>query len=135
MATHLDLQEQEQVDALKAFWQQYGNLITWALVAALLVYAGITGWQWWQREQSVSVGAAGGKRAAQRVELADLADVTHDPLLASLRQRLRKGGAPRRGAIGLPCVFSREAVAQPEAAACDIDEPLTGGGLNCHGYG
>ena len=28
MATHLDLQEQEQVDALKAFWQQYGNLIT-----------------------------------------------------------------------------------------------------------
>jgi predicted negative regulator of RcsB-dependent stress response len=57
MATHLDLQEQEQVDALKAFWQQYGNLITWALVAALLVYAGITGWQWWQREQAVKAGA------------------------------------------------------------------------------
>jgi predicted negative regulator of RcsB-dependent stress response len=57
MATHLDLQEQEQVDALKAFWQQYGNLITWGLVAALLVYAGITGWQWWQREQSSHAGA------------------------------------------------------------------------------
>ena len=57
MATHLDLQEQEQVDALKAFWQQYGNLITWALVAALLVYSGITGWQWWQREQSTKAGA------------------------------------------------------------------------------
>src|SRR4051812_27087035 len=57
MATHLDLQEQEQVDALKAFWQQYGNLVTWGLVAALLVYAGITGWQWWQREQAVKAGA------------------------------------------------------------------------------
>ena len=57
MATQLDLQEQEQVDALKAFWQQYGNLITWALVAALLVYAGITGWQWWQREQATHAGA------------------------------------------------------------------------------
>ena len=57
MATHLDLQEQEQVDALKAFWQQYGNLITWSLVAALLVYAGITGWQWWQREQATHAGA------------------------------------------------------------------------------
>jgi predicted negative regulator of RcsB-dependent stress response len=57
MATHLDLQEQEQVDALKAFWQQYGNLITWALVAALLVYSGITGWQWWQRDQSGKAGA------------------------------------------------------------------------------
>ncbi len=57
MATHLDLQEQEQVDALKAFWQQYGNLITWARVAALLVYSGITGWQWWQREQAAKAGA------------------------------------------------------------------------------
>jgi predicted negative regulator of RcsB-dependent stress response len=57
MATQLDLQEQEQVDALKAFWQQYGNLITWAVVAALLVYAGITGWQLWQREQSAKAGA------------------------------------------------------------------------------
>jgi predicted negative regulator of RcsB-dependent stress response len=57
MATHLDLQEQEQVDALKAFWQQYGNLITWGLVAALLVYSGITGWQWWQREQATKAGA------------------------------------------------------------------------------
>jgi len=57
MATHLDLQEQEQVDALKAFWQQYGNLITWTLVAALLVYAGINGWQWWQRNQATQAGA------------------------------------------------------------------------------
>jgi hypothetical protein len=31
----LDLQEQEQLDALKAFWKTYGNLITWALIAAL----------------------------------------------------------------------------------------------------
>lgn len=57
MATQLDLQEQEQVDALKAFWKQYGNLITWALVAALLVYAGINGWQWYQRDQSQKAGA------------------------------------------------------------------------------
>jgi predicted negative regulator of RcsB-dependent stress response len=35
MATSLDLQEQEQLDALKAFWKQYGNLITWVLILAL----------------------------------------------------------------------------------------------------
>jgi predicted negative regulator of RcsB-dependent stress response len=57
MATPLDLQEQEQLDALKAFWKQYGNLITWALVAALAVYAGLNGWKWWQREQSAKAGA------------------------------------------------------------------------------
>jgi predicted negative regulator of RcsB-dependent stress response len=52
MATPLDLQEQEQLDALKTFWKTYGNLITWALIAALAVYAGLNGWKWWQRDQS-----------------------------------------------------------------------------------
>lgn len=78
----------------------------------------------------VCVGAAGGKRQAHRVDVADLAEVTHDPLLASLRQRLRKqGSAPHQGRIGLSCVYSREPVARPDAACA------TDGSLNCHGYG
>lgn len=78
----------------------------------------------------VSVGAAGGKRHAQAVEVEDLAEVTHDPLLASLRQRLRqRHAAARKGAIGVRCVFSREAVREPDEA-CQVD-----GSLNCHGYG
>ena len=83
----------------------------------------------------VCVGAAGGKREAQRVEVADLAETTHDPLLASLRQRLRKeAGAPRQGTMGLRCVFSRENVAAPADAACSSDGD-SDGTLNCHGYG
>ncbi|HSW08410.1 tRNA threonylcarbamoyladenosine dehydratase [Aquabacterium sp.] len=81
----------------------------------------------------VTVGAAGGKQAAQRVEVADLAEATHDPLLAALRQRLRKQGAARQGAMGLRCVFSREGVAAP-AEACEA-EGGNDGSLNCHGYG
>lgn len=78
----------------------------------------------------VIVGAAGGKQRPQAVEIEDLADATHDPLLAGLRQRLRKSGAaPKQGAMGLRAVFSRETVAAP-AEACDSD-----GSLNCHGYG
>ena len=81
----------------------------------------------------VTVGAAGGKRLAQAVEVADLADTTHDPLLAQLRYRLRKqhGGA-RTGRMGVACVFSREAVAPPDAS-CGLDD--NDGSLNCHGYG
>jgi tRNA A37 threonylcarbamoyladenosine dehydratase len=94
----------------------------------------------WSRQSGtpvVVVGAAGGKRGAERVEVADLADVTHDPMLASLRQRLRKQHqGPRSGRFGLPCVFSREPVAMPADAACGADgEPLVDGSLNCHGYG
>jgi len=81
----------------------------------------------------VTVGAAGGKRLAHKVEIEDLSLVTHDPLLAQLRQRLRKlHGAPREGRrIGVDCVFSRESVAPPDAS-CAVDGD---GSLNCHGYG
>ena len=57
MAQPLDLQEQEQLDALKSFWKSYGNLITWALIAALAVYAGLNGWNWWQRSQATQAAA------------------------------------------------------------------------------
>jgi len=81
----------------------------------------------------VAVGAAGGKRLAHQVDLGDLAQATHDPLLAQLRYRLRKfHGAPREGRkIGVSCVFSREAVAPPDPS-CAIEGD---GSLNCHGYG
>lgn len=85
------------------------------------------------RTAFVTVGAAGGKRQAHKVDIDDLALVTHDPLLAQLRQRLRKEhGAPREGKkIGVTCVFSRESVAPPDAS-CAIEGD---GSLNCHGYG
>ena len=57
MATHLDLEEQEQLDQLKAFWNQYGNLVTWVLILALGAYAAWSGWQWWQRDQAVKAAA------------------------------------------------------------------------------
>jgi predicted negative regulator of RcsB-dependent stress response len=52
MANQLDLQEQEQLDELKAFWKQYGNVITWVLTVALLAFAGWNGWNLWQRDQA-----------------------------------------------------------------------------------
>jgi predicted negative regulator of RcsB-dependent stress response len=57
MATHLDLEEQEQLDQLRTFWKQYGNLITWVLIAAMAAYAGWNGWNWWQRDQASKSGA------------------------------------------------------------------------------
>jgi predicted negative regulator of RcsB-dependent stress response len=57
MASHLDLEEQEQLDQLKAFWQRYGNLITWGLTLVLAAFAGWNGWQYWQRDQAVKASA------------------------------------------------------------------------------
>ena len=57
MANTLDLQEQEQLDDLKAFWKQYGNLITWLITACLLAFAGWNAWGWYQRDQAVKASA------------------------------------------------------------------------------
>lgn len=90
-------------------------------------------WALKAKQAFISVGAAGGKRLPQGVEVDDLSVVSHDPLLAKLRYQLRRQhGAARTGRIRLACVFSREAVAPPDAS-CGID--AGDGSLNCHGYG
>ena len=48
----LDLEEQEQIDQLKAFWQKYSKLITGVLTAVLFDYAAYSGYQWWRNSQA-----------------------------------------------------------------------------------
>ena len=57
MATHLDLEEQEQLDQLKTFWKRYGNPITWLLIVVLGGYAAWNGWNWYQRDQASKASA------------------------------------------------------------------------------
>ena len=57
MANHLDLEEQEQLDQLKHFWKQYGNLITWALTLVLGAFAGWNIYQRWQINQAGQASA------------------------------------------------------------------------------
>lgn len=99
----------------------------------------------------ISVGAAGGKRLAHKVDIDDLSLVTHDPLLAQLRYRLRKEhSAARQGKMNVACVFSREPVQKPVTGSSvyqlsDVTQEAadgmlavsgqTDGSLNCHGYG
>src|SRR3989338_7658087 len=48
----LDLQEQEQIDALKTWWKENGNKLLGALLAVAIVFAGWRGWQYCQHQQS-----------------------------------------------------------------------------------
>jgi tRNA threonylcarbamoyladenosine dehydratase len=81
----------------------------------------------------VTVGAAGGKRHAHLVNVSDLAEVTHDPVLAKVRYQLRKNHSAARDGrkMGITCVFSRETVAPPDLSGGIVGD----GSLNCHGYG
>ena len=47
-----DHEEQEQLDALKVWWNNYGNLATWVLIAALSLFSVWKGWGIYQSRQS-----------------------------------------------------------------------------------
>lgn len=52
-----DLEEQEQLASIKAWWNQYGNLITWIMLAVAVAAASWQGWNYYQRGQSAQASA------------------------------------------------------------------------------
>lgn len=52
MATHLDFEEQEQIDQIKHFWNKWGIFITSVLLVAMGGFAAWSGWQFWQQRQA-----------------------------------------------------------------------------------
>lgn len=68
-----DLEEQEQLSELKAWWNQYGNLVTAVVVVVALGSVGWQAWQWYQNKDA-------GEAAA---------------LYAVVQQAAEKGDAPR----------------------------------------
>jgi predicted negative regulator of RcsB-dependent stress response len=49
---NLDLEEQEKLEELKAWWRQYGNLILMSIIAVALAVAGWGAWRWYQRNEA-----------------------------------------------------------------------------------
>ena len=72
MAKHLDLEEQEQLDQIKHFWAQYGNLISWVLIVVFGSLAAWNGWNYWQRSQAAKASAL--YEEVERASLANDAD-------------------------------------------------------------
>lgn len=64
-----DLEEQEQISELRAWWQQYGKLVVTVTVAAVVTVVGFNFWQSYQRRQAGEASAvftALQKAAAER---------------------------------------------------------------------
>ena len=114
MATQLDLQEQEQLDALKAFWKQQGNLITWVLVVVLGGLAAWNGWQYWQREQAGKAGAL--------FEELDRAVLSGDAersgrIFADLRERFPGTAFAEQGALATAKLQASKGLTDPAQAS------------------
>jgi predicted negative regulator of RcsB-dependent stress response len=115
MATNLDLQEQEQLDALKAFWNKHGNLITWTLVLVLGAFAAWNGWNWYQREQAAKAGVL--------YEELDRAAIAEDGekagrVFADLKERYGRTAWAQQG--GLLAARAQAAKGQTDAAIASL---------------
>jgi tRNA threonylcarbamoyladenosine dehydratase len=96
-----------------------------------------------QHQPLIMVGSAGGRLDSTRIQLADLAYVSGDRLLAKVRNQLRRdydfpkaSNTKKSAKFGLTCVYSDEPALKPlqnSAAECEVNPSITG--LNCAGYG
>lgn len=102
-----------------------------------------------QNTPLIMAGSAGGRLDPTRIQVADLANVTGDKLLAKVRNQLRRdhqfpkaSNKQKSAKFNITCVFSDEQVIKPEKLqfdeACSLDvgqitDSITG--LNCAGYG
>lgn len=96
MAKHLDLEEQEQLDQLKHFWAQYGNLITWVLIVVAGAMAAWNGWHYWQRSQGAKASALYEEieRAAQSADAGRI-----EGALAEMKDRFSSTVQASQGAL------------------------------------
>jgi predicted negative regulator of RcsB-dependent stress response len=115
MATHLDLEEQEQLDQLKAFWEEYGNLITAVLVIVVGAYLAWLGWNAWQRDQGAKAGSMYDElyRAAQAGDAARAGSIFGD-----MKERYPRTAFTAQG--GLLAAKTAADKGQLEAAQTDL---------------
>jgi predicted negative regulator of RcsB-dependent stress response len=93
-----DLEEQEKLDDLKAWWHRWGNTITTIVAVACIALAGVQGWRWWTGKQAEEASAlyAGLSQASRANDLAKAKDAT-----AALEDRFARTGYAPRGALVL----------------------------------
>lgn len=91
-----DLEEQDQLEDLKAWWARWGNLITTVAAVIAVALAGVQVWRWYQGKQAEEASAlyAGLATAARSNDLPKAKDA-----VAQLTDRYAGSGYAARGAL------------------------------------
>jgi predicted negative regulator of RcsB-dependent stress response len=93
-----DLEEQETIDDLKAWWKRWGNHITTAILVVAIALAGVQGWRWWKHSRAEQAAAlyAGLSAAVRGNDLAKAKDA-----VAQLEDKYAGTGYAPRAAMVL----------------------------------
>lgn len=114
MASHLDLEEQEQIDQIKHFWSRWGNLLMWLLTAVLTAYAAWNGWHWWQKREATQA-AVMFDSVEQAVKTKDMALL--ERALADMQNRYASATMTQHAALMAAQVFDEKSEAAKAQAA------------------
>lgn len=121
MAKHLDLEEQEQLAELKHFWKQYGDLITWMLIAVFGAIAAWNGYQYWQRNQAAQASVMYDE-IERAVRAGDMARLERP--LADMQSQF--GSTTYAQQAGLLAASAYETKGNPDAARAALSAVATG---------
>lgn len=115
MATY-DLEEQEKLDELKAWWKRWGSL---AMFGAAALVAAAAGWQWWQSKQAGHAVAAASAYEKLAIAIEKKDDKTARDIGAALKQDFADTAFAPRAAL----VLARLAVVdkKPEDAKKELE--------------
>ena len=111
MATHLDLEEQEQLDQLKHFWNTWGTLISTVLIVVAGSLAAWNGYQYWQNRHA-------GQAAAlfDAVEVAAKSGDQERVALAFGDLKAKYAGTTQAAQAGLAVAKAQIEAGKPDAA-------------------
>ena len=108
-----DLQEQEQIDTMRTFWQQWGKWIAAGVLAACAAYLGFKGWHYYQGERAEKASAvfAQLEAAAPAGDLAKVKSIT-----AALQQEYASTPyAPRASLLAAKIAFDKNDLAMAQS--------------------
>ena len=118
MAKHLDLEQQEQLDEIKHFWKQYGNLITWGLISVFGAIAAWNGYQYWQRSQSAQASLLYDE-IERSVQAGDTTKI--DRTLADMKERFASTSyAQQAGLLAAKAYFDKDNLDAARAALTTV---------------
>jgi len=141
MSTY-DLEEQEQIASIKAWWNEHGNLILTVVTVVLALFAAWNGWKWYVRTQAVQsaalyetlqkaarVGDVKTARDAAGTILEKFSSTTYAPLAALISAKVSyQSGDPKTAKAQLQWVVENakseelRAIARIRLASVLLDE-------------
>ena len=98
-----DLEEQDQLEDLKAWWRQWGNYVSTVVLAVCVGIVGVQGWRWWQHSQAEQASVLYGA-ISNAVRANDLAK-SKDAMAELAAKYPGTGYAPRGGLVVAKLLF------------------------------